>query len=280
MMPSAPRRRQRANLIQVKADPRESARRVRRRPNPATCPLAPVGDKVTCGSRPSSGAAQGRSSCHVFARCCAQAPLAGCCATEARSRKIDAGRARPPGASSYLASPTCDGLSQAPDSARPLRAAPAPSRSTTSRAHADTRHATSFELTKAIGAGDVPRALGCCNMLATKPASPALRNPLSHARAQMLQSARQESLATAPRATKSRRVGMSPTSSTTCSSPARRMSHAALPRVRSSACSSLTMRSNPSRSTSTLSSSRLVSRRSPMTRARAPSRERRAAAQS
>jgi DNA polymerase-3 subunit delta len=167
---------------------------------------------------------------HVFAPLRDQA-LVGWLRAQARERKIDIA-ADAAGALADLAGPELGRLSQALDQ---LGLYAGQGRSVTlddvEELVAETRQRNVFELTKAIGAGEVPRALGLlANMLRNR--EPALRIQFMLAR-QMRQIWRAKELAAAgaPRGEIAAAVGMSPYFLDDVLVPARRMSRTTLARA-------------------------------------------------
>ena len=215
-------------IDQVKADLLEPLVVYIADPNPASC-LVLVGDKVDVRFK-AFVALRKAGFLHVFAPLRDQA-LAGWLRTEARAPKIDnTGEAA--SAHAHRAGPELGRLSQALEQ---LALYTGGTRAITlgdvEELVAETRQRNVFELTKAIGAGDVPRALGLlANMLRNR--EPALRIQFMLAR-QMRQIWRAKELAAAgaPRGEIAAAVGMSPYFLDDVLVPARRMSLAALARA-------------------------------------------------
>jgi DNA polymerase-3 subunit delta len=197
-------------------------------PNPATC-LVLVGDKVDVRFK-AFAALRKAGFLHVFAALRDNA-LAGWLRGEARARKIDlSGDAAV--ALADLAGPEMGPLSMALDQ---LGLYTGGTRAVTvddvETLVAETRQRNVFELTKAIGAGDVPRALGLlANMLRNREAPLKIQFMLAR---QMRQIWRAKELlaAGAPRNEIAGAVGMSPYFLDDVLVPAKRMSRAALARA-------------------------------------------------
>jgi DNA polymerase-3 subunit delta len=196
-------------------------------PNPSTC-LVLVGDKVDVRFK-AFLALRKAGFLHVFQPLRDQA-LAGWLRGEARARKIElAGEAA--GALAELAGPELGRLSQALDQLALYAGGRAITLDDVEELIAETRQRNVFELTKAIGAGDVPRALSLlANMLRNR--EPALRIQFMLAR-QMRQIARAKELvaAGAGRNEIASAVGMSPYFLDDVLVPAKRMSRGALARA-------------------------------------------------
>jgi DNA polymerase-3 subunit delta len=213
---------------QVKADQLEPLVAYVADPNPSTC-LVLVGDKVDVRFK-AFGALRKAGFLHVFQPLRDNA-LAGWLRAEARARKIEiAGEAA--SLLAELAGPELGRLSQALDQlalyagrGRPITA------DDVEELVAETRQRNVFELTKAIGAGDVARALALlANMLRNR--EPALRIQFMLAR-QMRQIWRAKELAAAgaSRGEIAGAVGMSPYFLDDVLVPAKRMSRATLARA-------------------------------------------------
>jgi DNA polymerase-3 subunit delta len=214
-------------IDQVKADQLEALVEYVADPNPSTC-LVLVGDKVDVRFK-AFVALRKAGFLHTFAPLRDQA-LAGWLRTEARARKIDL---QPDAAQalSDLAGPELGRLSQALDQLALYAGGRAITLDDVEELIAETRQRNVFELTKAIGAGDVPRALGLlANMLRNR--EPALRIQFMLAR-QMRQIWRAKELAAAgaSRNEIASGVGMSPYFLDDVLIPAKRMSRAALARA-------------------------------------------------
>jgi DNA polymerase III subunit delta len=197
-------------------------------PNPATCLLL-VGDKVDVRLR-AFAALRKRGFLHVFAPLRDNA-LAGWLRTEARVRGIDI---KPDAAQALatLAGPDLGRLAQALEQ---LAIYVAGERAITiddvEDLVSETREHAIFELTKAIGMGDVPRALAlCANMLRNR--EPALKIQFMLAR-QLRQIWRAKELAAsgASRGDIAAGVGINPYFLDDVLVPAKRMSRAALERA-------------------------------------------------
>ena len=196
-------------------------------PNPSTC-LVLVGDKVDVRFK-AFAALRKAGFLHVFAPLRDNA-LAGWLRAEARARKIEIAPDAT-GALAELAGPELGRLSQALDQLGLYAAGRAVTLEDVEELVAETRQRNVFELTKAIGAGDVPRALGLlANMLRNR--EPALRIQFMLAR-QMRQIWRAKELlaAGAPRGEIASAVGMSPYFLDDVLLPAKRMSRATLTRA-------------------------------------------------
>ncbi|HSZ80764.1 MAG TPA: DNA polymerase III subunit delta [Polyangia bacterium] len=215
-------------IDQVKADLLEPLVAYVADPNPSTC-LVLIADKVDVRFK-AFVALRKAGFLHVFQPLRDNA-LAGWLRTEARARKIEiAGDAA--GALAELAGPELGRLSQALDQlalyagvGRPITV------DDVEELIAETRQRNVFELTKAIGAGDVPRALGLlANMLRNR--EPALRIQFMLAR-QMRQIWRAKELvaAGAARGEIAGAIGMSPYFLDDVLVPAKRMSRATLARA-------------------------------------------------
>ena len=197
-------------------------------PNPATC-LVLIGDKVDVRLRAFS-ALRKRGFLHVFAPLRDNA-LAGWLRGEARSRGIDI---KPDAANALatLAGPDLGRLAQALEQLGIyVGAERAIGVDDVEDLIAETREHAIFELTKAIGLGDVPRALSlCAKMLRNR--EPPLRIQFMLAR-QLRQIWRAKELAAAgtSRGDIAGAVGISPYFLDDILVPARRMSRAALERA-------------------------------------------------
>jgi DNA polymerase-3 subunit delta len=215
-------------LDDVKADQLEPLVEYVADPNPSTC-LVLLAEKVDVRLRGIT-ALRKAGFLHVFAALKDQA-LAGWLRTEARTRKI----ALEPDAAAALADlagPDLGRLAQALEQlslyaggARPITV------DDVEDLVAETRQRSIFELTKAIGAGDVPRALGLlANMLRNR--EPPLRIEFMLAR-QLRQIWRAKELAAAgaARGDIASAVGMNPYFLDDVLVPARRMSRAVLGRA-------------------------------------------------
>jgi DNA polymerase-3 subunit delta len=214
-------------IDQVKADQLEPLTEYVADPNPSTC-LVLVGDKVDVRFK-AFVAMRKAGFLHVFAPLRDQA-LAGWLRTEARARKIDL-QGEAASALADLAGPELGRLSQALDQLALYAGARAITLDDVEELVAETRQRNVFELTKAIGAGDVPRALGLlANMLRNR--EPALRIQFMLAR-QMRQIWRAKELAAAGAARNeiASAVGMSPYFLDDVLVPAKRMSRATLARA-------------------------------------------------
>jgi DNA polymerase-3 subunit delta len=215
-------------IDQVKADQLEPLADYVADPNPSTC-LVLIGDKVDVRFK-AFIALRKAGFLHVFAPLRDNA-LVGWLRGEARARKIDLG-GEAAGALADLAGPELGRLSQALDQlALYTGGARAITVDDVEELISETRQRNVFELTKAIGAGDVPRALGLlANMLRNR--EPALRIQFMLAR-QMRQIWRAKELGAtgAARGEIAAAVGMSPYFLDDVLIPARRMSRAALARA-------------------------------------------------
>jgi DNA polymerase-3 subunit delta len=215
-------------IDQVKADLLEPLVQYVGDPNPSTC-LVLVGDKVDVRFK-AFLALRKAGFLHVFAPLKDQA-LAGWLRAQARARQVDI-TPDAAGALADLAGPELGRLSQALDQlALYAGAGRAVTLDDVEELVAETRQRNVFELTKAIGAGDVPRALGLlANMLRNR--EPALRIQFMLAR-QMRQIWRAKELAAtgAARGEIAAAVGMSPYFLDDVLVPARRMSRAVLARA-------------------------------------------------
>jgi DNA polymerase-3 subunit delta len=214
-------------IDQVKADQLEDLVEYVADPNPSTC-LVLVGDKVDVRFKAFS-AMRKAGFLHIYAPLRDQA-LAGWLRTEARARKIDL---QPDAAQALadLAGPELGRLSQALDQLHLYTGGKAIALDDVEELVAETRQRNVFELTKAIGAGDVPRSLALlANMLRNR--EPALRIQFMLAR-QMRQiwRAKELSAAGAGRNEIASAVGMSPYFLDDVLVPAKRMSRAALARA-------------------------------------------------
>jgi DNA polymerase-3 subunit delta len=195
-------------------------------PNPSTCLVLVAADKVDVRFK-AFAALRKAGFLHVFAPLRDNA-LAGWLRTEARARKIDlAGDAAV--ALAELAGPDMGPLSQALDQ---LSLYTGGTRAITvddvEDLVAETRQRHVFELSKAIGAGDVPRALGLlANMLRNREAPLKIQFMLAR---QMRQIWRAKELlaAGAARGEIASAVGMNPYFLDDVIAPAKRMSRAAL----------------------------------------------------
>jgi DNA polymerase-3 subunit delta len=196
-------------------------------PNPSTCLLL-VGDKVDVRLR-AFAALRKRGYLHVFAPLRDNA-LAGWLRTEARARKI-ALEPDAAGALATLAGPDLGRLAQALEQLsiyvggdRPIAVADVED------LVAETREHAVFELTKAIGAGDVVRSLALlANMLRNR--EPALRIQFMLARhLRQVWRAKELAAAGAARGEIAAAVGINPYFLDDIMIPARRMSRASLER--------------------------------------------------
>jgi len=214
-------------IDQVKADSLEPLTEYVADPNPATC-LILVGDKVDVRFK-AFVALRKAGFLHVFAPLRDNA-LAGWLRTQARARKIEiSGDAA--GALADLAGPDLGRLSQALDQLALYAGDRAISLDDVDELIAETRQRNVFELTKTIGAGDVPRALALlANMLRNR--EPALRIQFMLAR-QMRQIWRAKELlaAGAARGEIASAVGISPYFLDDVLVPAKRMSRGVLARA-------------------------------------------------
>jgi DNA polymerase III subunit delta len=212
---------------QVKADQLEPLVEYVADPNPATC-LVLVADKVDVRFK-AFVALRKAGYLHVF-QALRDNALAGWLRSEARARKIEiSGDAA--GALADLAGPELGRLSQALDQLALYAGDRAISLDDVEELIAETRQRNVFELTKTIGAGDVPRALGLlANMLRNR--EPALRIQYMLAR-QMRQIWRAKELlaAGAARGEIASAVGISPYFLDDVLVPAKRMSRATLARA-------------------------------------------------
>jgi DNA polymerase-3 subunit delta len=214
-------------IDQVKADQLEPLTEYVADPNPSTC-LVLVGDKVDVRFK-AFLTLRKAGFLHVFAPLRDQA-LAGWLRGEARARKIEIS---PEAATALadLAGPELGRLSQALDQLALYAGGRAVTLDDVEELVAETRQRNVFELTKAIGAGDVPRSLYLLsNMFRNR--EPALRIQFMLAR-QMRQiwRAKELSAAGAGRNEIASAVGMSPYFLDDVLVPARRMSRAALARA-------------------------------------------------
>ena len=197
-------------------------------PNPSTCLLL-IADKVDVRLRAFS-AMRKRGYLHVFAPLRDNA-LAGWLRIEAKNRGIDI---KPDAAAALatLAGPDLGRLAQALEQ---LAIYVAGGRAITvtdvEDLVAETREHAIFELTKAIGMGDVPRALAlCANMLRNR--EPPLRIQFMLARqVRQIWRAKELAAAGASRGDIASAVGVNPYFLDDIMVPARRMSHAALERA-------------------------------------------------
>jgi DNA polymerase-3 subunit delta len=214
-------------IDQVKADQLEPLLEYVSDPNPSSC-LVLVGDKVDVRFK-AFIALRKAGFLHVFAPLRDQA-LAGWLRGEARARKIDLSPDAA-GALADLAGPELGRLSQALDQLALYAGDRGVTLDDVEELVAETRQRNVFELTKAIGAGDVPRSLALLgNMFRNR--EPALRIQFMLAR-QMRQiwRAKELSAAGAGRNEIASAVGMSPYFLDDVLVPARRMSHGALARA-------------------------------------------------
>jgi DNA polymerase-3 subunit delta len=214
-------------IDQVKADQLEGLVEYVADPNPSTC-LVLVGDKVDVRFK-AFIALRKAGFLHVFAALRDQA-LAGWLRNEARARKIDI-QGDAAQALADLAGPELGRLSQALDQLALYAGPRAITLDDVEELVAETRQRNVFELTKAIGAGDVARALALlANMLRNR--EPALRIQFMLAR-QMRQIWRAKELAAAGagRNEIASGVGMSPYFLDDVLVPAKRMTRAALARA-------------------------------------------------
>jgi DNA polymerase-3 subunit delta len=212
---------------QVKADQLEPLLGYAADPNPSTC-LVLVGEKVDVRYK-AFAALRKAGYLHVFQPLRDNA-LAGWLRAEARARKIEIS-ADAAGALADLAGPELGRLSQALDQLALYTDGAPIGLDDVEELVAETRQRNVFELTKTIGAGDVPRALGLlANMLRNR--EPALRILYMLAR-QMRQIWRAKELleARAPRGEIASAVGISPYFLDDVLVPARRMSRATLARA-------------------------------------------------
>ncbi|HVU51149.1 MAG TPA: DNA polymerase III subunit delta [Polyangia bacterium] len=212
---------------QVKADLLEPLVAYAADPNPSTC-LVLVGDKVDVRFK-AFVALRKAGYLHVFQPLRDNA-LAAWLRAEARARKIDL-QADAAGALADLAGPELGRLSQALDQLALYTNGQPITLGDVEELIAETRQRNVFELTKTIGAGDVPRALGLlANMLRNR--EPALRIQYMLAR-QMRQIWRAKELlgAGAPRGEIASAVGISPYFLDDVLVPAKRMSRATLARA-------------------------------------------------
>jgi DNA polymerase-3 subunit delta len=197
-------------------------------PNPATCLLL-IADKVDVRLKAFS-ALRKRGYLHVFAALRDNA-LAGWLRTEAKSRGIDI---KPDAANTLamLAGPDLGRLAQALEQ---LAIYVGPERAVTvddvEDLVAETREHAIFELTKAIGMGDVPRALAlCANMLRNR--EPPLKIQFMLVRqVRQIWRAKELAAAGASRGDIAAAVGISPYFLDDVLTPAKRMSRAALERA-------------------------------------------------
>ena len=212
---------------QVKADLLEPLVEYVADPNPSTC-LILIGDKVDVRFK-AFVALRKAGYLHVFQPLRDNA-LAGWLRGEARARKIDL---QPDAASTLadLAGPELGRLSQALDQLALYTNGKPITLDDVEELVAETRQRNVFELTKTIGAGDVPRALALlANMLRNR--EPALRIQYMLAR-QMRQIWRAKELlgAGAARGEIASAVGISPYFLDDVLVPAKRMSRATLARA-------------------------------------------------
>jgi DNA polymerase-3 subunit delta len=214
-------------IDQVKAELLEPLVEYVRDPNPSTC-LVLVGDKVDVRFK-AFVALRKAGYLHVFQPLRDNA-LAGWLRSEARARKIEiSGEAT--SALADLAGPELGRLSQALDQLWLYTGGRPVGLDDVEELIAETRQRNVFELTKTIGAGDVPRALGLlANMLRNR--EPALRIQFMLAR-QMRQIWRAKELlaAGAARGEIASGVGISPYFLDDVLLPAKRMSRATLARA-------------------------------------------------
>jgi DNA polymerase III subunit delta len=214
-------------IDQVKADLLEPLVEYVADPNPSTC-LILIGDKVDVRFK-AFVALRKAGYLHVFQPLRDNA-LAGWLRGEARARKIDL---QPDAASTLadLAGPELGRLSQALDQLALYTNGKPITLDDVEELVAETRQRNVFELTKTIGAGDVPRALALlANMLRNR--EPALRIQYMLAR-QMRQIWRAKELlgAGAARGEIASAVGISPYFLDDVLVPAKRMSRATLARA-------------------------------------------------
>jgi DNA polymerase-3 subunit delta len=212
---------------EVKADQLEPLVDYVADPNPSTC-LVLVGDKVDVRFKV-FGALRKAGYLHVFQPLRDNA-LAGWLRAEARARKIEL-QSDAASALADLAGPELGRLSQALDQLALYTGGRPIGLDDVEELVAETRQRNVFELTKTIGAGDVPRALALlANMLRNR--EPALRIQYMLAR-QMRQIWRAKELlaAGAPRGEIASAVGISPYFLDDVLVPAKRMSRATLARA-------------------------------------------------
>jgi DNA polymerase-3 subunit delta len=196
-------------------------------PNPSTC-LVLVGDKVDVRFK-AFAALRKAGYLHVF-QPLRDAALGGWLRTVARARKIELAPDAA-GALAELAGPDLGRLSQTLDQLALYAGGRAISLDDVETLVAETRQRSVFELTKAIGAGEAPRALGLlANMLRNR--EPALRIQYMLARTMRQIWRAKELLASgAARGEIAAAVGMSPYFLDDVLVPARRMSRATLARA-------------------------------------------------
>jgi DNA polymerase-3 subunit delta len=196
-------------------------------PNPSTC-LVLVADKVDVRFK-AFAALRKAGFLHVF-QPLRDAALAGWLRGEARARKIDLA-ADAAGALAELAGPDLGRLSQTLDQLALYTAGKPISLDDVETLVAETRQRNVFELTKTIGAGDVPRALALlANMLRNR--EPALRIQYMLARTmRQIWRAKELLAAGAPRGEIAAGVGINPYFLDDVLVPARRMSRATLARA-------------------------------------------------
>jgi len=197
-------------------------------PNPATCLLL-VGDKVDVRLR-AFAQLRKRGYLHVFAPLRDNA-LAGWLRAEAKNRGIDI-KPDAAGALATLAGPDLGRLAQALEQlAIYVGRERAIGVDDVEDLVAETREHAIFELTKAIGMGDVPRALALCtNMLRNR--EPPLRIQFMLARqVRQIWRAKELAAAGASRGDIAAAVGINPYFLDDIMVPARRMSRAALERA-------------------------------------------------
>ncbi|HVX97570.1 MAG TPA: DNA polymerase III subunit delta [Polyangia bacterium] len=214
-------------IDQLKADALEPLADYVADPNPTTC-LVLLAEKVDVRFK-AFIALRKAGFLHVFQPLRDNA-LAGWLRAEARARKIDLA-ADAASALADLAGPELGRLSHALDQLALYAGARAITLDDVETLIAETRQRNVFELTKTIGAGDVPRALGLlANMLRNR--EPALRIQYMLAR-QMRQIWRAKELlaAGAPRNEIAGAVGISPYFLDDVLVPAKRMSRATLARA-------------------------------------------------
>jgi len=197
-------------------------------PNPSTCLLL-IADKVDVRLK-AFAALRKRGYLHVFAPLRDNA-LAGWLRTEAKSRGIDI-KPDAAGALSMLAGPDLGRLAQALEQ---LAIYVGPERAIAvddvEDLVAETREHAIFELTKAIGMGDVPRALSlCANMLRNR--EPPLKIQFMLVRqVRQIWRAKELAAAGASRGDIASAVGINPYFLDDVLAPAKRMSRAALERA-------------------------------------------------
>lgn len=197
-------------------------------PNPSTC-LVLVGEKVDVRLR-GIAALKKAGFLHVFAPLRDQA-LAGWLRTEARARKITL-EAEAASALADLAGPELGRLAQALEQLALYTGGGRPiTLDDVEDLVAETRQRNIFELTKAIGAGEVPRALALlANMLRNREAPLKIEFMLARQLRQIWR-AKELSATGASRNDIAAAVGMSPYFLDDVLVPARRMSRAALARA-------------------------------------------------